>query len=120
MDSEQYDGSYTPETPIGTQVLCSQCGGAIEWQGQYWDHLGELKPRHPATPAGFHVPAGAGGRPAQPAWTKALESREWSQVLHAIVYARDHVGAGAPGHGQFLLIAKLATLLDEREPRENG
>lgn len=53
-----------------------------------------------------------GEQPAQPEWTKELESREWSQVLHAIVYARDHSGAGAPGHGQFMLIAKLAKLLD--------
>lgn len=57
--------------------------------------------------------------PAQPAWTKELDSREWSQVSHAQVYARDHQGAGAPGHGQFLLIAKLAKLLDEREPCED-
>lgn len=56
----------------------------------------------------------------QPAWTKELDSREWSQVLHAIVYARDHIGAGAPGHGQFVLIAKLAKMLDDREPHENG
>jgi hypothetical protein len=58
--------------------------------------------------------------PLQPAWTRELDSREWSQVLHAQVYARDHLGAGAPGHGQFLLIAKLAKMLDEREPHENG
>ena len=60
------------------------------------------------------------GEPLQPAWAKELDSREWSQVLHAVVYARDHSGAGVPGHGQFLLIAKLAKLLDEREPHENG
>lgn len=58
--------------------------------------------------------------PFQSAWTKNLDSREYSQVLHAIVYARYHPGAGAPGHGQFLLIAKLAKLLDEREPHESG
>jgi hypothetical protein len=58
--------------------------------------------------------------PSQPNWTKQLESREWSQVLHAQAYTRDHIGAGAPGHGQFLLIAKLAKLLDDREPFENG
>lgn len=54
-------------------------------------------------------------QPLQPAWTRELDSREWSQVLHAQVYARDHQGAGAPGHGQFLLIAKLARMLDERD-----
>lgn len=59
-------------------------------------------------------------QPKQPAWTRDLDSREWSQVLHAIVYARDHSGAGAPGHGQFLLIAKLSKMLDAREPHEHG
>lgn len=57
--------------------------------------------------------------PLQPRWTRELDSREWSQVLHAQVYARDHIGAGAPGHGQFLLIAKLTKLLDEYESRLN-
>lgn len=55
--------------------------------------------------------------PEQPEWTKQLDSREWSQVLHAQAYARNHIGAGAPGHGQFLLIAKLAQLLNDREAR---
>jgi hypothetical protein len=55
-----------------------------------------------------------------PAWAKELDSREWSQILHAQAYAKDHQSAGAPGHGQFLLLAKLAKLLDAREPHENG
>ena len=50
--------------------------------------------------------------PLQPEWTKRLDSREWSQVLHAQAYAHNHLGAGVPGHSQFLLIAKLANLLD--------
>ena len=58
--------------------------------------------------------------PLQPGWARELDSREWSQVLHAIVYARDHIGAGAPGHGQFVLIAKLAKMLDERELQEGA
>jgi len=53
--------------------------------------------------------------PALPAWMGVLDSREHSQIFHARVYARDHLGAGAPGHGQFLLIAKLAQMLDQRE-----
>jgi len=56
--------------------------------------------------------------PVQSRWMSALESREHSQIYHARVYARDHLGAGAPGHGQFLLIAKLAKLLDDAEQRE--
>lgn len=58
--------------------------------------------------------------PYQPAWTKELEPREWSQVLHAQAYAKNHIGAGAPGHGQFLLIAKLAALLDAQESKGPG
>ena len=58
-------------------------------------------------------------QPAQPEWTRNLDSREWSQVLHAQVYARDHIGAGAPGHSQFLLIAKLAAMLDVCAPPGN-
>ena len=54
-------------------------------------------------------------QPKQPEWTKKLDSREWSQVLHAQAYVRNHIGAGVPGHGQFVLIAKLAQMLDEHE-----
>lgn len=50
--------------------------------------------------------------PVQSRWMRALDSREHSQIYHAKAYARDHLGAGAPGHGQFLLIAKLANILD--------
>jgi len=50
--------------------------------------------------------------PVQSRWMGSLDSREHSQIYHAKVYARDHLGAGAPGHGQFLLIAKLANMLD--------
>lgn len=56
--------------------------------------------------------------PFQPAWAKELEPREWSQVRHAQAYARNHIGAGAPGHGQFLLIAKLAAMLDAQESND--
>lgn len=40
-----------------------------------------------------------------------LEGRELSQIWHAINYAQRHTEAGVPGHGQFLLIAKLAKAL---------
>lgn len=56
--------------------------------------------------------------PSQPAqnapWWHALDHREQAQMLHARAYARDHAAAGAPGHGQFLLIAKLSQLLDDQ------
>jgi hypothetical protein len=50
----------------------------------------------------------------------AFTPRELAQIRHARVYAADHLDAGAPGHGQFLLIAELARLLDEREPHAEG
>jgi hypothetical protein len=40
-----------------------------------------------------------------------LISREIAQIEHAKAYASDHADAGVPGHGQFLLIAKLADAL---------
>jgi hypothetical protein len=39
------------------------------------------------------------------------EGRELSQIWHALDYAENHAGSGAPGHGQFMLIAKLAKAL---------
>jgi len=42
-----------------------------------------------------------------------LDQRELAQVLHARHYAEHFAHAGAPGHGQFLLIAKLSQMLDE-------
>ena len=52
------------------------------------------------------------------AWMDELDAREKAQVLHAIDYALNHASAGAPSHGQFLLIAKLARMLGERKPTE--
>jgi hypothetical protein len=100
---------------VGDKAICAGCGAAIVFVGPYWDHIGEIKPRHPALPK---LPVETA--PLQPNWTKQLDSREWSQVLHAQSYAQNHSSAGAPGHGQFLLIAKLAKMLDACEPFENG
>ena len=36
-----------------------------------------------------------------------LDERDRAQITHALSYADDHASAGVPGHGQFLLIAKL-------------
>lgn len=55
-----------------------------------------------------------------PNWMRALDPRELAQVYHALAYAQDFASAGVPGHSQHMLIAKLATMLDEREPHENG
>jgi hypothetical protein len=48
-------------------------------------------------------------------WTTELDARELAQVQHAQDYAERHASAGAPGHGQFLLIAKMARQLEARE-----
>lgn len=45
-------------------------------------------------------------------WTDELDRREMAQVKHATHYADTHADAGVPGHGQFLLIAKLVAMLD--------
>lgn len=95
------------DAKTGDKDMCSQCGKEIVFVGPYWDHPGEIKPRHPAIPVSE--------QPLQPAWWADLDSREHSQIIHAQVYARDHIGAGAPGHGQFILIAKLAKKLDDIE-----
>lgn len=48
-------------------------------------------------------------------WIEALDPRDLVQIKHAVVYAEQYSNAGAPGHSQFMLIAKLVRLLDEQE-----
>lgn len=43
--------------------------------------------------------------------TLELDAREREQVLHALHYATHFSSAGVPGHGQFMLIARLAWAL---------
>lgn len=47
-------------------------------------------------------------------WTDQLDTREREQIAHAIAYSKEHAASGTPGHSLFLLIAKLARILDER------
>lgn len=101
---------------IGDKSTCQMCGAEIVFVGPYWDHRGENKPRHPA------IPVEVASAPLQPTedhvpdlrlpWWKNLDARETAQLLHARAYARNYTAAGAPGHGQFLLLAKLSELLD--------
>lgn len=35
---------------VGAKAKCAMCGQPITFVGPYWDHDGEIKPRHPATP----------------------------------------------------------------------
>lgn len=48
-------------------------------------------------------------------WMAELDAREQAQTRHAMDYAAHHANAGAPGHSQFILIAKLAHQLEARE-----
>lgn len=34
----------------GDKAICSMCDKPIVYVGPYWDHEGEMKPRHPAVP----------------------------------------------------------------------
>jgi hypothetical protein len=43
--------------------------------------------------------------------TSFVDERELAQIAHARAYAQLYASAGIPGHGQFLLIAKLAEAL---------
>lgn len=45
------------------------------------------------------------------ATTYDLNERELAQINHAMHYADHHAASGVPGHGQFVLIAKLARFL---------
>lgn len=54
-----------------------------------------------------------GVAPAQ--WKADLSVREQVQIAHAKAYALTWSDAGVSGHGQFILIAKLAKKLDDFE-----
>ncbi len=50
-----------------------------------------------------------------PQWLQSLDKREYALVSLSLVYATDHSAAGIPAHGLYMLIAKLARLLDKQE-----
>jgi hypothetical protein len=35
---------------LGARAVCKMCGEPIEYIGPYWQHIGEMQPRHPALP----------------------------------------------------------------------
>lgn len=57
--------------------------------------------------------------PSIDGWWKELDARELAQVDHALDYAERFSGAGVPGHGQFILIAKLARQIQELDAIKN-
>lgn len=99
------------DTQAGTKAICSQCGKEIIFIGPYWDHPGEIKPRHPAFPVD-EAPL----QPLQP-WWALLSPREQATIAHARAYAQNFPDAGVPGHSQFLLISKLSHMIDELAPK---
>jgi hypothetical protein len=50
-----------------------------------------------------------------PQWLTSLEQRERALVTLSLAYATEHSAAGAPGHSYFMLIAKLARMLNKQE-----
>jgi hypothetical protein len=100
---------------MGDKSTCQMCGAEIEYVGPYWRHTGDKQPRHPA------MPIEQGQAPGQPKhWFTQLTPRDQEQVRHARDYAQTYASAGAPGHSQFLLIAKLADLLDGHVLKNDG
>jgi hypothetical protein len=53
-------------------------------------------------------------------WTHELTEREYAQVRHAVIYSTEYNASGIPGHSQFMLIAKLAEMLDKHYQRIPG
>lgn len=49
---------------------------------------------------------------ALPHWTDLLGERDQLTVKHATVYSDHYHAAGVPGHNQFMLIARLAEMLN--------
>lgn len=57
--------------------------------------------------------------PSIDGWWKGLDARELAQVDHALDYAERFANAGVPGHGQFILIAKLARQIQALDAIKN-
>jgi len=53
-------------------------------------------------------------------WRDQFDRRELGQLDHAVMYAEHFTHAGIPGHGQFVLIAKLVKLLEEEIARNSA
>ena len=94
-------------TPIhGQRDTCEMCGEPIVFIGPYWDHIGENKPRHPATP-----PTGIAitDEPEEPI-TPGMAIR--SVTLDLMMRKRDWQGKPDP-HGVASHIDKLIEALNQ-------
>jgi hypothetical protein len=63
------------------------------------------------------VPGTTGHQMSEFIWRDQFDKREKGQLDHAVTYAEFFKDAGVPGHGQFILIAKLIKLLEEEIAR---
>lgn len=54
-----------------------------------------------------------------PEWWQHIDARERAQIDHALEYADRFKEAGVPGHGQFILIAKLVRQIQELDATKN-
>lgn len=106
------------EPKFGDTAQCKACGAEIIYTGTYWDHIGEIKPRHIAEPGKF-IPIEIKINNPIVSWYTALSPREQATIDHARAYAQKFHAAGVPGHSAHLLIAKLADLLDGTPSRPN-
>lgn len=61
---------------IGDKAKCAMCGASITFVGPYWDHDGEIKPRHPATPKPWKTVVNASG------FTEA-QREEFKKIIRA-------------------------------------
>lgn len=90
---------------VGARAVCHACGGAIVFVGPYWDHEGEMKPRHIAMPA----------LPDQEQhtqhWTESFAGRELEEIKFARTYHQRY-GHGTPGHLHLLIISQLSRQID--------
>lgn len=80
----------TPPT-IGDRAACASCRRPIVFIGPYWDHEGEPKPRHPASPAttiGATVALlrpGASGESLEPIATpREFSAQDWGLIVREV------------------------------------
>lgn len=85
-----------------------------DYYNSYSGRLPGITPENYATRVA--MPNIIGGRPStSPQWQANLNEQQLAQVKHARDYENRHSGAHIAGHNQFILIAKLAKLLDEAD-----
>ncbi len=105
------------EPKIGDRATCSQCNKPIVFVGPYWDHPGEMKPKHPAIPISENKPEFMLPESVK-YWADGFAERDRKHIAFARNYA-DHFAHGAPGHLDLMLIATLARYIDfitDQEP----